>query len=115
VEVAQITARLASLSLEDDEMENRNPPSTENGSAPTDQRPIDQSDFNAEDGLLGSDEISGAEDESELELGGDIGFDRVVRSEEAGLGGGLDQAEEARLGVTDEELAEMARQRGVPQ
>jgi hypothetical protein len=30
--------------------------------------------------------------------------DRVVGPEEAGLGGGLDQAEEAQLGVTDEEL-----------
>ena len=30
--------------------------------------------------------------------------DRVVTDEEAGLGGGLDQAEEGRLGVTDEEL-----------
>lgn len=47
----------------------------------------------------------------ESHLGGDIGFDRIVGPEEAGLGGGLDQAEEARLGVTDEELAEMARQR----
>jgi hypothetical protein len=35
----------------------------------------------------------------------DEGADRVVNSEEAGLGGGLDQAEEARLGITDEELA----------
>jgi hypothetical protein len=35
----------------------------------------------------------------------DEGADRVVKSEEAGLGGGLDQAEEAQLGVTDEELA----------
>lgn len=35
----------------------------------------------------------------------DEGIDRVVSSEEAGLGGGLDQAEEARLGTTDEELA----------
>ena len=35
----------------------------------------------------------------------DQGTDRVVESEEAGLGGGLDQAEEARLGITDEELA----------
>jgi hypothetical protein len=33
----------------------------------------------------------------------DRGFDRVVRAEEAGLGAGLDQAEEGRLGVTDEE------------
>ena len=35
----------------------------------------------------------------------DEGVDRVVNSEEAGLGGGLDQAEEAQLGTTDEELA----------
>ena len=35
----------------------------------------------------------------------DLGADRVVEDKEAGLGGGLDQAEEARLGVTDEELA----------
>jgi hypothetical protein len=32
--------------------------------------------------------------------------DRVVGPQEAGLGGGLDQAEEARLGVTDEELTQ---------
>jgi hypothetical protein len=30
--------------------------------------------------------------------------DRVVGADEAGLGTGLDQAEEAQLGVTDEEL-----------
>jgi hypothetical protein len=30
--------------------------------------------------------------------------DRIVGSKEAGLGGGLDQAEEAQLGITDEEL-----------
>ncbi len=34
----------------------------------------------------------------------DIGFDRVVSASEAGLGTGLDQAEEAQLGMTDEEL-----------
>jgi hypothetical protein len=34
----------------------------------------------------------------------DIGFDRVVSEFEAGLGGGLDQSEEAQLGITDEEL-----------
>lgn len=34
----------------------------------------------------------------------DIGFDRIVDASEAGLGAGLDQAEEARLGMTDEEL-----------
>jgi hypothetical protein len=30
--------------------------------------------------------------------------DRVVDASEAGLGGGLDQAEEAQLGITDEKL-----------
>ena len=39
----------------------------------------------------------------------DEGADRVVNSEEAGLGGGLDQAEEAQLGVTDEELQKKKR------
>ena len=34
----------------------------------------------------------------------EITADRVVNDEEAGLGGGLDQAEEAQLGVTDEDL-----------
>jgi hypothetical protein len=35
----------------------------------------------------------------------DIGFDRVVDESEAGLGGGLDQAEEAQFGITDEEIS----------
>jgi hypothetical protein len=38
------------------------------------------------------------------ELHNERGADRVVESSEAGLGGGLDQAEEGRLGITDEEL-----------
>src|SRR4051794_40068686 len=40
------------------------------------------------------------------ELHNERGVDRVVEATEAGLGGGLDQAEEAQLGVTDEELEE---------
>lgn len=39
----------------------------------------------------------------------DIDVDRVVGPAEAGLGGGLDQAEEAQLGVTDEQLARRRR------
>jgi hypothetical protein len=35
---------------------------------------------------------------------GDLRPNRIVRADEAGLGGGLDQAEEAQLGITDEEL-----------
>ena len=33
-----------------------------------------------------------------------------MKGNEAGLGGGLDQAEEAQLGVTDEELEEKIEQ-----
>jgi hypothetical protein len=54
------------------------------------------------------------EDVTEAELAGgeetadasDISPEHVVEAEEAGLGGGLDQAEEAQLGVTDEQLDE---------
>jgi hypothetical protein len=45
----------------------------------------------------------------DVRIGSDIGLDRIVGAEDAGLGGGLDQAEEAQLGITDEELAELAR------
>jgi hypothetical protein len=51
------------------------------------------------------------DDDPQLRDAGDIEPDRVVSSEEAGLGGGLDQAEEARFGVTDEELAELRRRK----
>lgn len=34
----------------------------------------------------------------------EIGADRVARDRDVGLGAGLDQAEEARRGITDEEL-----------
>jgi hypothetical protein len=47
---------------------------------------------------------STAGNEQRVRPGADIGFDRVVSAEEAGLGVGLDQAEEALLGITDEEL-----------
>jgi hypothetical protein len=42
--------------------------------------------------------------EAELRPDADIEPDRVVEARQAGLGGGLDQAEEAQLGITDEEL-----------
>lgn len=44
------------------------------------------------------------DDESELQPDADIEPDRVVEARQAGLGGGLDQAEEAQLGITDEEI-----------
>jgi hypothetical protein len=42
--------------------------------------------------------------EAELRPDADIEPDRVVEARQAGLGGGLDQAEEAQLGITDEEI-----------
>jgi len=47
--------------------------------------------------------------EPDVIIGADIAPDRIVGPEEAGLGGGLDQAEEARLGITDEEIEEIAK------
>ena len=49
--------------------------------------------------------------ESDVEPDADIGADRIVSADEAGLGGGLDQAEEALLGVTDEEIDAAVRER----
>lgn len=45
--------------------------------------------------------------EDELRPDADIEPDRVVEARQAGLGGGLDQAEEAQLGITDEEIDEI--------
>ena len=59
----------------------------------------------------GTGERMSVEDVSTLDDAADIGTDRVVPAEGAGLGGGLDQAEEARFGVTDEELAELRRRK----
>ena len=41
----------------------------------------------------------------------EIGADRVARDRDVGLGGGLDQAEEAQLGVTDEQLKKKLKKR----
>jgi hypothetical protein len=46
--------------------------------------------------------------EPKLRVNADRDADRVVRENEAGLGGGLDQAEEARSGKTDEEIEKEA-------
>lgn len=57
----------------------------------------------------GTGEHSSADEDPEIRIGSDIAPDRIVRADEAGLGGGLDQAEEAQLGITDEELANLPR------
>lgn len=58
----------------------------------------------------GTGERASVEGESDLEAG-DIAPDSVVSARRAGLGGGLDQAEEALLGVTDEEIESAVRRR----
>lgn len=59
----------------------------------------------------GTGERPSAGKEHGLRVAGDIETDRIVGEEEAGLGGGLDEAEEAQLGVTDEELARQRTRR----
>lgn len=52
----------------------------------------------------GTGERASVENDADLETGADIGTDGIVSAQAAGLGGGLDQAEEAQLGITDEEM-----------
>jgi hypothetical protein len=65
-------------------------------------RPNESTD--TDDGGTGERATAGRDPRSELRV--ERGVDRVVDSSEAGLGGGLDQAEEGRLGVTDEDIAD---------
>src|ERR1044072_4799341 len=53
----------------------------------------------------GTGERASVEDDPGELYAADIATDRVVEADGAGLGGGLDQAEEAQLGITDEEIA----------
>jgi hypothetical protein len=68
-----------------------------------------QGEVDTDDGGTGERVTAGKDPHSELH--DERGPDRVVEPGEAGLGGGLDQAEEAQLGVTDEELARRQRLR----
>src|SRR5947207_5782804 len=60
-------------------------------------------------GGTGERPTAGVDPRSEVHI--ETGADRVVTARDAGLGGGLDQAEEARLGKTDEQLAKERRER----
>jgi hypothetical protein len=89
------------------------------GDDPHDHGPSDSSDSGSDlAGLAsttdrnGTGERASADPEAEP-MDGDILPDRVVDADHAGLGDGLDQAEEAQLGVTDDEL-EQARMRMNP-
>lgn len=59
----------------------------------------------------GTGERASVEEDAGEEAGADIAADDIVDADEAGLGGGLDQAEEAQLGVTDEEIQRALRDR----
>jgi len=59
----------------------------------------------------GTGERGSVDNEGDLEGEADISADSIVDAEDAGLGGGLDQAEEAQLGVTDEEIEAAVRDR----
>src|SRR5688572_16895345 len=58
----------------------------------------------------GTGERSSVENDPDL-TDADIAADDIARAEEVGLGGGLDQAEEAQLGVTDEQIEAAVRER----
>jgi hypothetical protein len=57
----------------------------------------------------GTGERASVEPDADIESPPDIRADRIVDASEAGLGRGLDQAEEAQLGITDEEIASRRR------
>lgn len=59
----------------------------------------------------GTGERASVEEDADEDAGADIAADDIVDADEAGLGGGLDQAEEAQLGVTDEEIQRALRDR----
>ena len=83
--------------------------------------PSDSSDTGADmvgvGGLDSTSDRNGTGERADVENSGDVGpeadiaADDIVDAEDAGLGGGLDQAEEAQLGITDEEIDAAVRDR----
>jgi hypothetical protein len=53
---------------------------------------------------FGTGERRAAGKEPSIRAGHDVGVDRIIGPDEAGLGRGLDEAEEAQLGIRDEDL-----------
>jgi len=58
----------------------------------------------------GTGERASLENDADLDAQADIAADGIVEAEDVGLGGGLDQAEEAQLGITDEEIDDAVRE-----
>ena len=65
---------------------------------------VDDLEMNDNSDRYGTGEHLTAGKDPRVRVSSDIDVDRIVGPEEAGLGGGLDQAEEAQLGITDEEI-----------
>lgn len=59
----------------------------------------------------GTGERASLENDADADLAADVDVDGIVDADGAGLGRGLDQAEEAQLGVTDEEIERALQQR----
>ena len=82
--------------------------SSDSGSDVVAPQALDDEELAADTDRYGTGEHASAGNDKHLHVNSDIEPDRVIASDEAGLGGGLDQAEEAQLGITDEELEEDA-------
>ena len=65
---------------------------------------IGDDDMDDNSDRYGTGERRAAGKEPSIRAGRDVGVDRIIGAEEAGLGRGLDQAEEAQLGVRDEDV-----------
>ena len=65
---------------------------------------VDDLEMNDNSDRYGTGEHLTAGKDPRVRVSSDIDVDRIVGPEEAGLSGGLDQAEEAQLGITDEEI-----------
>jgi hypothetical protein len=72
-------------------------------------RAIGDANMDSDSDSHGTGEVMAAGRDLEVGESADIGVDRVISADEAGLGTGLDQAEEAQLGITDEEIDEEIR------
>jgi hypothetical protein len=72
---------------------------------------LDDEELDSTSDRNGTGERGSAENEADGLPGADISPDRIVDARHAGLGGGLDQAEEAQLGITDEEIDAATRER----
>lgn len=75
-------------------------------------RSLGDADLDSDTDAQGTGERATAGRDSDVANDHDIGIDRVIGDDEAGLGGGLDQAEEALTGRLDDDCDALATGRG---